>query len=287
MWLPVERKMLVTAFLVGLIFVAIAQLSFVKYASANPYDPYVEHVQVPAVAYPSITILSPAENNTLRNSSNLTITFKATIDSGSITDVYYKPSWQPNNTTVTLYDYSDIFSGEIKLNLTGIPEGNQTIAITAYGRDSYYGTVHIQREYPWDPDTTPACFYSDSVSYYIIGFTVDTVPPQVSVLELDNKTFGEPEVPLIFTVNETASKITYCLDGQDNVTITGNTTLTGLSDGDHNLTVYATDEAGNVGSSELIYFSVVSFPTTLVVASVITVAVVGVGLLVYFKKRKR
>jgi hypothetical protein len=54
------------------------------------------------------------------------------------------------------------------------------------------------------------------------------------------------------------------------------------------LTVYAKDEAGNVGASETILFTVnVPFPTTLVIASVSTVAVVGIGLLVYFKKRKR
>jgi hypothetical protein len=39
-----------------------------------------------------------------------------------------------------------------------------------------------------------------------------------------------------------------------NVTIAGNTTLTGLSSSVHNLTVYAWDEAGNIGSSETITF---------------------------------
>lgn len=115
---------------------------------------------------------------------------------------------------------------------------------------------------------------------------MDTTPPQISVLELDNKTVSTPEVPLSFTVNETAKKITYCLDGQENVTITGNTTLTGLSNGEHSLTVYSTDEAGNVGSSETINFSVTPFPTTIVLASIITATVVGLGLLIYFKKRR-
>jgi hypothetical protein len=41
-----------------------------------------------------------------------------------------------------------------------------------------------------------------------------------------------------------------------------------------------------MGSSETIVFNIEPFPTTIVIASVITVAVVGVGLLVYFKKRK-
>jgi hypothetical protein len=79
----------------------------------------------------------------------------------------------------------------------------------------------------------------------------------------------------------------YSLDSQPKVQITGNTTLTGLSNGAHNLTVYAQDVAGNTGVSETVYFRVeIPFPTAPVaVASAVTVAVVGVGLLVYFKRR--
>jgi hypothetical protein len=111
---------------------------------------------------------------------------------------------------------------------------------------------------------------------------VDNTPPKVSFLALENKTFIG-SVPLDFITNEQFSQATYSLDGQENVTINANATLTGLSEGDHNLTVYATDEAGNVGASETIYFSI--FPTTLAIA-VVTVAVIGIVLLVYFKKRK-
>jgi hypothetical protein len=69
------------------------------------------------------------------------------------------------------------------------------------------------------------------------------------------------------------------------VTIPGNTTLNGLTDGSHSLVVYANDTAGNVGASETVTFGV--FLTTLVVAVLIaSVAVVGIGLLIYFKKRK-
>ena len=79
----------------------------------------------------------------------------------------------------------------------------------------------------------------------------------------------------------------YCLDGQKNVTITGNTTLTGLPNGYHNVIVYAMDKAGNAGASEIVYFSVdVPVPTTMVVAPIASVLFVGGGLLVYFKKRK-
>jgi len=115
---------------------------------------------------------------------------------------------------------------------------------------------------------------------------MDTLPPLFSVLDLGNKTFTEPEIALSFTANETASKITYSLDKQANVTITGNTTITELADGMHNLTVYVMDEAGNTGF-QTVYFSVTLFPTALVLASAFIVVAVSIGLYVYFKKRQR
>jgi hypothetical protein len=112
-----------------------------------------------------------------------------------------------------------------------------------------------------------------------------------SSLSIINKTYAESEVPeisLTFTVGESASKISYVLDGRDDVTIDGNTTLSGLSCGVHSVTVFAWDNAGNVGSSEIIWFSVAeAFPTvTVAAASGLSIATVGIGLLFYFKKRK-
>jgi YD repeat-containing protein len=102
-------------------------------------------------------------------------------------------------------------------------------------------------------------------------------------------TYNVSSVLLNFTVDEAASHITYRFDGEENFTTAGNTTLTGVANGDHNLTAYAWDEAGNVGASETITFSVnAPFPITLVaVASVsgISAVVVTTSLIVYFNKR--
>jgi hypothetical protein len=143
-------------------------------------------------------------------------------------------------------------------------------------------TVWVRAE--WDQVTTYIPLWAAFSK--TITFTIDTTAPSVSVLSPENTTYKASNVPLNFTVNEPFSKVTYCLDGQENVTINENTTLIGLPNGDHNVTVYATDEFGNTGVSEIVYFSVeVPFPTTLVIASVALVAVASVGLLVYFKKR--
>jgi hypothetical protein len=121
--------------------------------------------------------------------------------------------------------------------------------------------------------------------YIPIGYSN---PPEINIASPVNQTYNGSSVSLVFTVNKPVNWTGYSLDGQDNITISGNTTISGLSNGLHNVTVYAKDEFENTGASETISFSVeVPFPTTLVAAaSAATIAVVGVGLLVYFRKRK-
>jgi hypothetical protein len=113
----------------------------------------------------------------------------------------------------------------------------------------------------------------------------DVWPPVVSVSSPKSKTYDTSDISLNFTVNEPTSWVGYSLDDHDNVTITGNITLTELSNGAHNLTVYAKDIAGYTGASETIQFSIVGrFPVEWVFASVVIVAVVGFGL-IYFKRQ--
>ena len=112
-------------------------------------------------------------------------------------------------------------------------------------------------------------------------------PPLVQLISPKNATYVPIDLTLEFTVSKQTSWLGYSLDGETNVTITGNITLPNLSYGSHKIQVYATDLVGHNRASETIYFSVVEpFPTPFVVASVITVTVVGIVLLVYFKKRK-
>jgi len=128
-------------------------------------------------------------------------------------------------------------------------------------------------------------FYNGSSD--IVCFNVDGTSPVIVIMPVENKTYSVTEIPLNFTLNEPTSQMTYSLDGQANVTITGNATLTGLSGGEHNITVYATDIVGNTGTSETVYFTITKpehFPTMMVIAPAASAAVLGVGLLVYFKK---
>ena len=282
-----KNMFLLGLFIALLLFLTTTETSL-KFAKANP-SPYLENKAVPPPVRPTFTFFSP-ENNTLRNLTTLTISFKVSIEFSNawlaIKGISYNTSWQIGN--FTLYNWSghDFWNTEDNdpyitefshnLTLTNIPEGKQTVTIIAWGEGDYAEGAVLY-----------SFFTGNSSS---ISFTVDTTPPPISILELENNTYAESEVALNFAVNESVSKISYALDGQENVTINGNITLTGLSNRAHNVKIYVWDAARNVGSSETVTFTVAAeaFPVVPVaVAFLALVAVVGGGLLVYFRKRKR
>jgi N-acetylneuraminic acid mutarotase len=128
--------------------------------------------------------------------------------------------------------------------------------------------------------------YATNEQYTPFGY--GTVPPAVSVVSPENMTYETSNVSVAFTVNKPVNWTGYSLDGGETVAVVGNVTLEGLANGVHNVTVYAKDGFGNVGASETVSFTVdVPFPVTMVVAPIASVAVVGVGLILYFKKRKQ
>ncbi len=98
-------------------------------------------------------------------------------------------------------------------------------------------------------------------------FALDTVPPTISIVSPENKTYAKAEVPLTFIADESTSWIGYSLDGQANITIAENATLTWLSEKMHSLVVYARDIAGNIGSSDMVYFTTDTIPPNISIAS--------------------
>jgi parallel beta-helix repeat protein len=127
--------------------------------------------------------------------------------------------------------------------------------------------------------------------------TQSTSPPEVSVNSQQNKTYETNSIPLTFTVNESISWAGYSLDGQENVTVTGNATIANLTAGSHRLTVSVKDAAGNSWSAETIYFSVAQektpepspepFPTEWVATGGILVAVVAAAAFLLYAKKIR
>ncbi len=121
-------------------------------------------------------------------------------------------------------------------------------------------------------------------NYEYISLGYGTIPPLVSALPSIKGASGN--VTFNVTVNRPINQITYSLDGKDNVTVSGNFTLGSLPEGNHNVTVYATDNFGNVGKSETVSFTVQGPPlgTLAIVAG--TVGAVAVVVLLAIWKRK-
>lgn len=110
-----------------------------------------------------------------------------------------------------------------------------------------------------------------------------------------NETYRANNLTLSFTADKPTSWIGYSLDGKENLTIAGNTTLTALANGPHNLTIYANDSVGNMGASGTIHFSIdMPSKTEQSNARLITVevgvpasaAVMAILLFVVFRKRR-
>jgi hypothetical protein len=128
----------------------------------------------------------------------------------------------------------------------------------------------------------------------LVYFTIDATAPRVSIVSPENTTYSEAGIPLTFTVDELTEWMAYSLDGKENATISGNTTLSGLSDGVHSLVVYARDLSGNTGASSILHFTVEQerigpepFPVEIVAAVLVVTAATAAGLLYYVRLRRK
>ena len=165
---------------------------------------------------------------------------------------------------------------------------NITLVITTYetstgifGKgtlDNLTDCYHTMKAYSHD---TQGNIISDSIT-----FLVDATATKITNLSVNNTDSGDRL--LSFTVDTETSWVGYSLDNQANVTIIDEVVLKDLLVGSHNVTVYAEDAAGNMGASETIYFTIAEpFPTSLVMASSVTVAAVVIVLSVLLYRIKR
>jgi len=114
----------------------------------------------------------------------------------------------------------------------------------------------------------------------------------IIILSPENVTYSTTEIPLNLIVPQTMSWLGYRLDSQTYVTISGNTTLTGLPQGAHSLTVYGNTAEGALASSETAWFSVNAVqPLPIVPVAAVSAgsiaAVTATGLVLTRRKRRR
>ncbi|MBE3116674.1 hypothetical protein IMZ68_05655, partial [Candidatus Bathyarchaeota archaeon] len=145
---------------------------------------------------------------------------------------------------------------------------------------------------------------SEAIQFTAVFLTEGGIPspilPVISVEYPQNATYNEVNVPLRFTINKpisidgsipsypNISRIAYCLDGQNNVTVDGNTVLKNLSNGQHYITVYAIDIYGNMGASQTIFFAVQNeIFSILNVTAALCVSVISIGAGCFYLRRTK
>ena len=285
-----------TAFAISLILAllvsAVAEPNVVNMVRANPIgmlptepEPLVVSLQSPkkgsTCLSETMSVAFSLKNPTLGGANSLTYMIDGQTR-GNINGVITAKAGE------RFAGFFDILNYSATINLSGLTDGWHTLTIFASGTS------------PYDPEKGLNTIEADVSGSDSIQFLFDLVPPSISVLTPQNTTYLTNVSPLNFTLSEKSNWVGYSLDGQSTTTITGNMTLVGLDEGMHNLTVYAKDSVGRVGTSQTVYFNVThdegkvlnpqptqpkTFPTTLVAtASGASVVAVITGLLLYFKK---
>ena len=211
------------------------------------------------------------------------------------------------NSTVELEIYVNLFIDSTQLKRISYSlDGGPVVEIDPFTIKSvtYFGTY---TSYKANATLENLSEGSHTIVAYASGmstsrtFTVNShyMVTVISVLSPTNQTYSGP-VPLVFTVNGEIEEAHYYLyrgnyDAVFEGYFSGNTTLD-LSIGKYEMYLYVTTEHGQATAST--YFSVLyssksnnnySEDSLLIAMSMVTMVVVsfGVGLIVYFRKRKR
>ena len=303
-----KRKTSALILILALLFSAVAGASVIQFGRANWLFPTNQEP-------PDAPILSIAEplNNKTQTTSDIDLDFTVYVEGwneyfhANLSWVGYSLDEQPNVPFVGSYGTprlltdlrvsmfgSDAQATEFHFSgkLTGLIDGIHSLEVSAL----YVGNYSPA---PYKIEKFSVTGYSPK-----IFFSIDTQPPEISILSPEPRTYNVTNISLSATFSEPVSWVRYSLDGKANVTLNMNNTmsfdhlLTYLSEGKHNLTLYASDQFGHTGASDNIEFIVVQetetrsdqtgFPATILLAAspVFVALVVATGLLVYFKKRK-
>ena len=255
--------------------------NLVGYSAANPYT-ITGEVPPDQETYPPVITISSPVNNIAYNTNRVPLTFNVTApqsrtaSSSMVIKVTYEVDWKKEAISVLNGGQEQ---ASFNLWLSNVPEGQHRIVIKAVGSGLYK-----------QDEVSYKGFFIESTA--TISFTIDRAAPTVLVLPTENIS-STSAVPFNLTVNEPFSKIGYSLNGQQNVTVSGNSTIPHLPAGQYNVTFYVWDIAGNIGTSETENFTVALAPLTqsepfssvpFAAVSLVVAVVVATGLLVYRKK---
>ena len=243
----VSAAIIISALLISLV----AGVQIVEVAKAN-FMPFYNVV---------INVQSP-QNGTSYNIRTLPLNFTVESNQEDQTSTrYILNSEKPVDVATTVVS-SRIATMQVWNGWSSEP--NQTKRYVLYTAEGNTGldnladgtyNLTIQRYFTYSITPQEITIYNATT----VTFTIDTTSPSIQIIQPENKTYNTTNIPLNFTLTE-PSTIRYSIDKQDNITLAGNTTLTGLPDGLHNITIYANDTAGNMGKSDVVFFTVATQP---------------------------
>ena len=203
-----------------------------------------------------LSVSSPNSSITYKDSMQiscaLTLTRQGPIPDMWVNNIFYSVD---NGTQIGLPKPSGRWCPDIapvNINIQGtadisnLPNGIHQLQVFANGMCNINDDGYTS----WNTSLSPIVF-----SVY------NTPPPSIVILAPLNVSYEVANVtlyslPLDFSVGKTASWVGYSLDNQENVTLTGNLTLTGLTYGNHTLTLFANDTLGNMGASNTINIAI-------------------------------
>jgi hypothetical protein len=281
------KKLLATTIILSTILAVsiLIGIHAVGIVNANP----IPYPATPSQEKPTLIIETPQNGASYYNINSLALNFSVNKPISWCIDYdFFYNLGQITGIDVGLdgnlssYPYNSTnYSIMLKHLTSGIHEVNVTVHAYSFYTTPIYGSKNI-------PVNGTSLYQYPIVVSNAVYFTVE--PPQVLILSPQTTTYNESYVSLMYSINEATSQICYSIDGQMNITDTGNSTLIELSNGSHNVTVYAVDVFGNIGS-QTIAFTIAKpepFPiVTIAAVSLVGIAVVVASIsLVFFKKRK-
>jgi N-acetylneuraminic acid mutarotase len=119
-----------------------------------------------------------------------------------------------------------------------------------------------------------------------VHFTIDNAAPTITILIPLEQTYNTADIVLTFIINKPASYLSYSLDDQHEIPITGNITLPALSNGKHSIIINAIDELGNAGSSNKVTFTIATFPIFKVSTAITVTIIILAAIYLIFKRIK-
>lgn len=280
-----------TAFTILLAICVTAVLLIDQAACGNPIERIVPggDVQPDVTTKPPVITFETQQDAVLNVSeASFPITVKVgsseTAHQKQLFSVSYKCDWQANYSS--LYDYiSGTMNGSIAsyggefsaiINLTDIPEGNHNLTVRAQELGVYInnkGQVTYSYEFKINASAT-------------LHFAVDSLAPTIE-LSIENKTYYSADLPLNIITDENLVEISYNIDNQGNISLSGNTTLTGLKLGTHTLTLYASDQMGNSSVKTVSFVIADTFPTALVIVALVAACIVLSLVVIILRNRSK